>query len=163
MGLHAGIFALVIFVPLFWHFSKPIQAKSNIDVTPIDLSPYVTKAFPAGATKAGGGGGANDHTLTPVNKGKLPKFKWTQFTPPQIKIQNLNPKLAMDPALLGPPDLRVPSPNMSTFGDPLANAYSDSLGHGNGTGIGQAAPEVAALGPGAEGRRARVAARFEQA
>ena len=52
IGLHAGIFALVIFVPLFWHFSTPTQAKSKMDVTPIDISPYVTK-LPAGATKAG--------------------------------------------------------------------------------------------------------------
>jgi protein TonB len=148
IGLHAAIFALVIFVPLFWHFSTPTQAKSKMDVTPIDISPYVTK-LPAGATKAGGGGGANDHTMTPVNKGKLPKFKWTQFTPPQVKIQNMNPKLAMDPALLGPPDLKVSSPNMSTFGDPLASAYSDSLGHGNGTGIGSGTG--GGLGPGEGG------------
>jgi len=125
-----------------------VRAKSNVDVTPIDLSPYVAK-LPAGADKAGGGGGANDHTLTPVNKGKLPKFKWTQFTPPQVKIQNLNPKLAMDPSLLGPPDLKVPNPNLSTFGDPLASAYSDSLGHGNGTGIGSGTG--GGLGPGEGG------------
>jgi len=148
MAIHAGVFALVIFVPLFWHFSQPTEAKSKIDVMPIDLSPYVAK-LPAGADKAGGGGGANDHTLTPVNKGKLPKFKWTQFTPPQVKIQNLNPKLAMDPSLLGPPDLKVPNPNLSTFGDPLASAYSDSLGHGNGTGIGSGTG--GGLGPGEGG------------
>ncbi len=148
MAIHAGVFALVIFVPLFWHFSQPTEAKSKIDVMPIDLSPYVAK-LPAGADKAGGGGGANDHTLTPVNKGKLPKFKWTQFTPPQVKIQNLNPKLAMDPSLLGPPDLKVPNPNLSTFGDPLASAYSESLGHGNGTGIGSGTG--GGLGPGEGG------------
>jgi len=84
-----------------------------------------------------------------VNKGKLPKFKWTQFTPPQIKIENEHPKLAMDPSLLGPPDLKVPSPNMSTFGDPLASALSDSLGHGNGTGIGSGTG--GGLGPGEGG------------
>ena len=148
MGLHAGVFALVILLPLIWPVPHTTEAKSNLNVTPIDISPYVTK-LPAGATKAGGGGGANDHTMTPVNKGKLPKFKWTQFTPPQVKIQNLNPKLAMDPSLLGPPDLRVASPNMSTFGDPLASAYSDSLGHGNGTGIGSGTG--GGLGPGEGG------------
>jgi periplasmic protein TonB len=84
-----------------------------------------------------------------VNKGKLPKFKMTQFTPPQVKIQNLNPKLAMDPSLLGPPELRVPSPNFPTFGDPLASANSDSLGHGNGTGIGSGTG--GGLGPGEGG------------
>jgi TonB family protein len=149
IGLHASVFALVLLVPLFWHFSQPTQANSKtLDVMPLDISPYVAK-LPAGANKAGGGGGANDHTLTPVNKGKLPKFKWTQFTPPQVKIQNLNPKLAMDPSLLGPPDLKVPSPNMSTFGDPLASAISDSLGHGNGTGIGSGTG--GGLGPGEGG------------
>jgi protein TonB len=148
IGIHAGVFALVIFVPLFWHFSPDTQAKTKVDVITVDISPYVSK-LPAGAQKAGGGGGANDHTLTPVNKGKLPKFKWTQFTPPQVKIQNPNPKLAMDPALLGPPDLKVMSPNMATFGDPLANAYSDSLGHGNGTGIGSGTG--GGLGPGEGG------------
>jgi periplasmic protein TonB len=148
IAVHGCLFALVFIVPLFWHFSTPTQAKNKLDVTPIDISPYISK-LPAGAQKAGGGGGANDHTLTPVNKGKLPKFKWTQFTPPQIKIENEHPKLAMDPSLLGPPDLKVPSPNIGTFGDPLASALSDSLGHGNGTGIGSGTG--GGLGPGEGG------------
>jgi protein TonB len=148
IGLHAVVIALVV-VPLIWHLERPADAKNKtMDTTLLDISPYVSK-LPAGAQKAGGGGGANDHTLTPVNKGKLPKFKWTQFTPPQIKIENQNPKLAMDPSLLGPPDLKVPSPNMSTFGDPLASALSDSLGHGNGTGIGSGTG--GGLGPGEGG------------
>jgi periplasmic protein TonB len=148
IGLHVVIIALIA-LPLIWKMEHPVDAKTKtLDVTPLDISPYVSK-LPAGAQKAGGGGGANDHTLTPVNKGKLPKFKWTQFTPPQIKIENQNPKLAMDPSLLGPPDLKVPSPNMSTFGDPLASALSDSLGHGNGTGIGSGTG--GGLGPGEGG------------
>jgi periplasmic protein TonB len=148
IGLHAVI-AVLIALPLLLHLERPADAKNKtVDVTPLDISPYVSK-LPAGAQRAGGGGGANDHTTAPVNKGKLPKFKWTQFTPPQIKIENQNPKLAMDPALLGPPDLKVPSPNMSTFGDPLASALSDSLGHGNGTGIGSGTG--GGLGPGEGG------------
>jgi periplasmic protein TonB len=148
IGLHVVVIALIA-LPLIWKMEHPVDAKTKgVDVTAIDLSPYVAK-LPAGAQKAGGGGGANDHTLPPVNKGKLPKFKWTQFTPPQIKIENPAPKLAMDPSLLGPPDLKVPSPNMSTFGDPLASALSDSLGHGNGTGIGSGTG--GGLGPGEGG------------
>jgi periplasmic protein TonB len=146
-GVHGAIFALVILVPLFWHFSSSTQAKTKTgtDVTAIDLSPYTPK-LPAGAKKAGGGGGANDHSLAPVNKGKLPKFSYTQFTPPQVHPVNPNPKLAMDPTLLGPPDLKVPSLNAPTFGDPLANASSESLGHGSGTGIGSG--NGGGLGPG---------------
>lgn len=143
---HGSLFALVIVLPLFWHFSASTQAKNkSVDLGPIDISPYVTK-LPAGAKKSGGGGGANDHTLTPVNKGKLPKFQYTQFTPPQVHPVNPNPKLAMDPSLLGPPDLKVPNLNASTFGDPLASASSDSLGHGSGTGIGSG--NGGGLGPG---------------
>jgi periplasmic protein TonB len=146
---HIAFFSLVIFIPIFWHFSSPTEAKSKsgLDVTALDLSPYVSK-LPAGAKKAGGGGGANDHTLAPVNKGKVPKFSFTQFTPPQVKIQNPDPKLAMDPTLLGPPDLKIVS-NLSTFGDPLANGNSESLGHGNGTGIGSGSG--GGLGPGSGG------------
>jgi protein TonB len=125
------------------------EAKNKqVNVTPLDISPYMAK-LPSGADKAGGGGGGNNHTLTPTSKGKLPKFTMTQFTPPQAKIQNLNPKLAMDPSLLGPPDLKIPSPNMSNFGDPLASSVTDSLGNGNGTGIGSGSG--GGLGPGEGG------------
>jgi periplasmic protein TonB len=145
-ALHGSFFALLIFLPLLWHFSNSAQAKTkSTDLGPLDISPYIAK-LPAGAKKSGGGGGANDHTLAPVNKGKLPKFSYTQFTPPQVHPVNPNPKLAMDPTLLGPPDLKVPSLNAMTFGDPLANGNSDSLGHGSGTGIGSG--NGGGLGPG---------------
>jgi protein TonB len=142
-GVH-GLVLFLLAIPLIWHFSTPIQAKNNVDVTPIDISPYMAK-LPAGDQKAGGGGGANDHTLAPVNKGKVPKFKMTQFTPPQVHPLP-DPKLPMDPSLLGPPDLKVNNPNLPTWGDPLANGVSDSLGHGNGTGIGSG--NGGGLGPG---------------
>ena len=145
VGLHVGVITLLL-LPLFWRMSKPVQAK--VDVTPLDISPYIAK-LPAGTKPAGGGGGANDHTTTPPTKGKLPKFKWTQYTPPQVTIQNQKPKLPMDPSLLGPPDLKITSANMPNFGDPLASALSDSLGHGNGTGIGSGTG--GGLGPGEGG------------
>jgi periplasmic protein TonB len=146
IGLHAGLILLLV-VPFFAHFPPPTEAKNKVDVTPLDISPYMAK-LPAGAKQAGGGGGANDHTTTPVNKGKLPKFKMTQFTPPMVHPLQ-NPKMPMDPSLLGPPDLRVANPNLPTFGDPMANGVSDSLGHGNGTGIGSGTG--GGLGPGEGG------------
>ena len=147
MGIHAAVITLLV-VPIIWHLAPPTEAKNkNVDVTQIDLSPYITR-LPAGAQKAGGGGGSNDRSLTPATKGK-PKFTWTQFTPPQAKIQNLNPKLAMDPSLLGPPDLKLNSPNLPNIGDPLASAITDSLGRGNGTGVGSGTG--GGLGPGEGG------------
>ena len=148
-ALHLAFFGLLIVIPFILRGVPTTQAvNKNVDVTPIDLSPYVSK-LPAGAKKAGGGGGANDHTTAPVNKGKLPKFQWTQYTPPQVKIQNPAPKLPMDPSLLGPPDLKVSSLNVLNWGDPLASGISDSLGHGSGTGIGSGSG--GGLGPGEGG------------
>ena len=147
--LHIAAIGLLV-IPIFTNvLPASTEAKNKqVNVTPLDISPYIAK-LPAGNDKAGGGGGANNHTLTPTSKGKLPKFQYTQFTPPQAKIQNLNPKLAMDPSLLGPPDLKVPSPNMANFGDPLAKSATDSLGNGNGTGIGSGSG--GGLGPGEGG------------
>ena len=149
VGLHVAVIALLV-IPIFTNvLPASTEAKNKlVGVVPLDISPYMAK-LPSGANKAGGGGGGNNHTLTPTSKGKLPKFQWTQFTPPQAKIQNLNPKLAMDPSLLGPPDLKVPSPNMANFGDPLAKSVTDSLGNGNGTGIGSGSG--GGLGPGEGG------------
>jgi protein TonB len=148
IGLHIAAIGLLV-VPIFTNvLPASTEAKNKVGVTSIDISPYMAK-LPSGADKAGGGGGANNHTLTPTSKGKLPKFTMTQFTPPQAKILNPNPKLAMDPSLLGPPDLKIQSPNMSNFGDPLANSVTDSLGNGNGTGIGSGSG--GGLGPGEGG------------
>jgi len=148
IGLHVALIAAIL-IPLIFHMGRSsTQAKSKTDVGMIDISPYLAK-LPAGTKPAGGGGGANDHTTAPVNRGKLPKFAWTQFTPPQVKIQNPDPKLPMDPTLLGPPDLKVANIQAPTFGDPLANGVSESLGHGNGTGIGSGTG--GGLGPGEGG------------
>jgi len=149
IGLHIAVIGVLV-IPIFTNvLPASTEAKDKqVNVTPLDISPYMAK-LPAGNDKAGGGGGANNHTLTPTSKGKLPKFTMTQFTPPQAKIENLNPKLAMDPSLLGPPDLKVPSPNMTNFGDPLAKSVTDSLGNGNGTGIGSGSG--GGLGPGEGG------------
>jgi protein TonB len=148
IGLHIAVIALLV-VPIFTHVFPTIEAKNKqVDVMPLDISPYVAK-LPAGAQKAGGGGGGNNHTLTPASKGKLPRFAMTQFTPPQAKIQNLDPKLPMEPTLLGPPDLKVISPNMTNYGDPLGKIITDSLGNGDGTGIGSGSG--GGLGPGEGG------------
>src|SRR5437879_7232070 len=150
VGLHIAATALLIIPFITNVLPASTEAKNKqVNVTPLDISPYMAK-LPAGNDKAGGGGGANNHTLTPTSKGKLPKFTMTQFAAPQAKILNLNPKLAMDPTLLGPPDLKIPSPNVANFGDPLGKSVSDSLGNGSGSGIGSGS--AGGLGPGEGGR-----------
>ena len=134
-GVHGVIVALLV-VPIAWYnLQPPVQAKNKVDTGIIDISPYVSK-LPAGANKAGGGGGGGDRSPLPPTKGKAPRFAMTQFTPPSATIKNPDPKLAMDPTLLGPPELKVANPALSNFGDPLAASVNMSNGPGGGGGIG---------------------------
>ena len=146
LAVHACIIALLIVPFLTNMLPSTTQAKNKLDVTPLDISPYVAK-LPAGNNKAGGGGGANDHTNTPVNKGRPPRFTMTQYAAPTLH-PNPQPKLPMEATLLGPPDLKVSSV-LTNLGDPMAAGPGDSLGHGNGTGIGSGTG--AGLGPGEGG------------
>ena len=135
-AVHAGVVALLV-TPFIISMTTPTKAvnKTQIDVTPLDISPYVSK-LPAGANKAGGGGGGGDRSPEPPTKGRAPRFSMTQFTPPTAVIKNPDPKLPMEPTLLGPPELKVANPNLSNFGDPLAAAVTMSNGPGGGGGIG---------------------------
>ncbi len=154
LASHALLIA-VLLVPIIQHVSPPTtEAKTKVDI--IDISPYVAK-LPAGKDKAGGGGGGGDRSPLPPTKGRAPRFDWTQYTPPSATIKNPNPKLAMDPTLLGPPDLKVPNPNLSNYGDPLAKIVNYSGGPGGGGGIGTGvgggigSGEGGGLGPGSGG------------
>lgn len=144
--VHATIVVLLV-VPFAWK-AKQVQAVNKPQITPIDISPYMSK-LPAGNDKAGGGGGGGDHSIQPATKGKAPKFAMTQFTPPTAVIKNPNPKLPMDPSLLGPPDLKVANNNLSNFGDPLASTVNMSNGTGGGGGIGSG--EGGGIGSGSGG------------
>jgi protein TonB len=156
IGLHGALIALLL-VPIFTNvLPATTQANMKVDVVQLDLSPYVSK-LPAGANKAGGGGGGGDRTPLPPTKGRAPRFAWTQFTPPSATIKNQNPKLPMDPTLLGPPDLKVANPALTNYGDPLAAVVNLSNGPGGGGGIGTGegggigSGSGAGLGPGSGG------------
>ena len=134
-AVHAGVVALL--VTPFIIFTTPTKAvnKNQVNVTSLDISPY-TANLPAGADKAGGGGGGGDRSPLPPTKGRAPRFSMTQFTPPTAVIKNHDPKLPMEPTLLGPPELKVANPALSNFGDPLAATVNFSNGPGSGGGIG---------------------------
>jgi TonB family protein len=113
-----------------------VQQKVKETVTlimPTDLTP---PPMPVKKDVMQGGGGGGDRSPLPASKGRLPKFAPQQFTPPQQVIANLNPKLSMDPSLIGPPDLKLPNVDMAQYGDPLAKIGPPSNGPGSGGGIG---------------------------
>jgi periplasmic protein TonB len=135
LAFHVVVIVLIV-LPFLPGFISPAttQAKS-MTVTPLDItSPYLPK-LPPGAKKAGGGGGGGSHELLPASRGKLPKFSLTQITPPKVKPPD-NPKFAVTPTVLGIPEMKLASPNMSNWGDPMSKVTNDSSGPGSGNGIG---------------------------
>lgn len=153
MVVHGLVIALLM-VPVVSRVAARSPDKPVYGVT--ELSPYVP-LLPAGASKAGGGGGGGDRSELPPTKGRAPKFTRTQFTPPMATIRNLHPKLAMDPSLLGDPDMKITNPALTNYGDPLAASVNYSGGPGGGGGIGTGccggigSGEGGGLGPGSGG------------
>ncbi len=70
------------------------------DYMPISQKPHDT---------VGGGGGGGDHDKTVAPKGRLPKFSMQQITPPAMVIRNDNPKLAVEPTVVVPPQVKMAS------------------------------------------------------
>jgi TonB family protein len=153
--VHAlGIAAL--FLPFLIHNAvRPAKAQTPVVV---DISPYLDN-LAASAKKAGGGGGGGDRSPTPASKGPVPKFAKQQLAPPMAKIPNLTPQMPVQPALLGPPELKLPqmAANKMPWGDPqgvtgpLSNGpgFQGGIGSGDGGGIGSG--HGGGLGPGEGG------------
>jgi periplasmic protein TonB len=154
LGVHIGV-TLLIFSPFLYTVVTKATANpvNNTLVTPIDISPYTAK-LPAGKDKAGGGGGGGERNPIPATKGRAPKFTMNQIAPPMV-----HPKVdsKFEATLLGPPDLKIPSPNMDNYGDPLAKLMTASGGPGGGSGIGTGSGtgigsgDGGGLGPGSGG------------
>ncbi len=115
-------------------------------VTKVEAKPQVTELIDPGdyalkpaKTQAGGGGGGGDRDVLKASQGKLPKFSMKpQITPPAAVIRNLNPKLAVEPTVMVPPDIKVTAMNnMPNLGDPKSTAVIPSNGTGGGSGIGE--------------------------
>jgi TonB family protein len=132
VGLHA-LLAVIVLVPIARHIAQATLATPTT-VSYVDISPYIEK-LPAGKDKAGGGGGGGQRSPVPASRGRLPRWSMTQIAPPMV-VTPPNPKLAAEATLLGPPELKVPSPNDPNFGDPLAAMLTSSGGPGGGSGIG---------------------------
>jgi protein TonB len=131
-----------------------VEAKPQIETKLLDPGDYMMK--PA-KTQAGGGGGGGDRDVLQASKGRLPKFAMQQITPPAAVIRNMNPKLAVEPTVIVPPDIKVAQLNMPNLGDPKSSAIIPSNGTGSGAGIGSGegggvgSGHGAGVGPGSGG------------
>lgn len=140
--VHVVAVTLILLPYLLIYKWQPVKAANKPSVTDISYIPLLPDA--KGKT-SGGGGGGGDRSPTPASKGALPRFAKTQLAPPMAVIPNQHPQLAVAPALLGPPELKLPqmSANMP-WGDPngvigpASNGpgFGGGIGSGEGTGVG---------------------------
>lgn len=137
LGIHVGVFALLIFGVTNPGVQKAVRQKFVL-VAP-SLRAYVPKAN----TLAGGGGGGAREAL-PVSAGQVPRPALKQFVPPQITDHT--PLLAMNPSIVAPPDAPLPPSSLNNWGDPLAKLMNAANGNGSGGGMGNGGG--GGLGPG---------------
>src|SRR5208282_1446421 len=109
------------------------KPKATVElITPDDLP-----VLPTSKTRSGGGGGGGDRDKLQASQGRLPKQSMQQITPPAAVVRNLDPKLAVEPTIVVPPDIKLPQPNVLDLGNPLSHLPSvPSNGTGSGGGIG---------------------------
>lgn len=133
--ISVAVHALLLILIIAPFARKLIEPTLTASMNYTDISPYLAN-LPAGKEIAGGGGGGGEHQPEPPTKGKIPRWSMTRITPPLLAPKNLTPKLAAEPTLLGPPELKIPSPDLVNFGDPLSGLLSASAGPGGGGGMG---------------------------
>jgi periplasmic protein TonB len=142
--VHAAAIALVL-ASSVWVARHPQQVKQQVIslISPGDYS------LPPAKSRAGGGGGGGDRDRLQASKGTPPQFAREQITPPAIVVRNENPKLAAEPTVVGPPDLKLPQTAM--LGDPLSRVLappSNGTGSGGGIGSGEGGGVGSGVGPG---------------
>ncbi|HTB97425.1 MAG TPA: energy transducer TonB [Terracidiphilus sp.] len=138
--INGALLALVLSMGLRTMVPRtPLQLQHH---TPIAIQDLPLFAIPS---TGGSGGGANEAT-DPI-QGHLPKIERIPLTPPQVPVLE-NPKLAIDPAIAAPQDIKLPdNPNMPTIGvyrSPNVTMLSNGPGSHAGIGTG----DRDGLGPG---------------
>lgn len=133
-GVHVLIAAVVVAGTLIGrHVVKAAAPTASVTVL---VDPNDIPALKPSKTQVGGGGGGGDKDVLQATKGKLPKFSMQQITPPVVVLRNPNPKLAVEPTIVIPPQVQIASNNMPNLGDPMSHAMLPSNGTGSGGGIG---------------------------
>lgn len=130
-----GLLAIALVVTVYIG-NRVVSAAPAQKVTVTLVDPGDLPALKPSKTQVGGGGGGGDRDVLQATRGKLPKFSMQQITPPVVVIRNPNPKLAVEPTVVIPPQVQLAANNMPNLGDPMAHAILPSNGTGSGGGIG---------------------------
>ncbi len=129
-----------------WFVEHRQKIKQQVVGLVTDVSPYI---LPSSKTQAGGGGGGGDRDKMAASKGSPPKFAREQIAPPVVVVRNENPRLPVDPTVVGPPQIQLPQ--LGTPGDLLSGLLgppSSGTGSGGGIGSGSGGGVGSGYGPG---------------
>jgi len=99
-------------------------------------------------TESAGGGGGGDRDKFQAPKGKIPKQSMEQITPPAIVVRNQHPKLAVEPTVVVPPQVKL-AYNAPNLGVPTAPVPSGPPSNGTGSGSGIGSGSGGGIGVGA--------------
>jgi len=131
--IHAVVIILLV-IPFGKQVVGMVQPE-QMTITELELSPF--KAYlPPNEKEAGGGGGGGDRSKEEASKGNLPKLSMEQLAPPTVVLKKQAPKLPVEPTVVVPPQVELPTINIAGLGDPLTNMTIPSSGTGFGGGIG---------------------------
>ena len=151
---HAAIIGLVVWAGMQAR-SHIVAAKKEV-ITPLTFRPFIPVTVPAPAPMGGGGGGGA-HQFVEASKGHLPQIAKTQTLAPQL-LRIDHPKLAVEPTVQMPQQVRIADNNMPNMGVPQSTQVAvASQGMGGGSGFGQGlgggigAGHGAGIGPGSGG------------
>jgi len=137
VAVHVVLLGLILGSAIYGH-QVVQQVQQHETVILIAPSPD-TYTLPVAKKIVSGGGGGGDHDRLPATKGRLPKLAMQQITPPAIVLHNERPKLAVEPTVVVPPQVRLAENHMPNLGNPTAAplpAAPPSNGTGSGGGIG---------------------------
>lgn len=140
-------------VLLLLRTSEVLVVKPSI--VPIDVRmPVLIPRAPVAAQAMGGGGGGED--ARPASRGRLPRIADLVFTPPTTRTVEIEPALAVEPAVLAKPVVDI---SAMQLGDPFGvpGPPSDGpgrrggIGSGPDGGVGDRSGPRAGKGPGMDG------------
>jgi len=151
----AHIIGLTALLVGTYYLGKKVVEKPKDTVmvyTPTEIPPTMK---PSRKEVAGGGGGG-DRDKFQAPKGRIPKQSLEQITPPAIVVRNEHPKLAVQPTVVVPPEVKLQA-NTLNLGNPTApmpsGPPSNGTGSGGGIGSGSGGGIGVGTGPGVgEGR-----------
>ena len=133
----AHIIVLSLILVGTYYLGKKVVEKPRADV--ILVAPVMdTPVMKPSRQEVAGGGGGGDRDKFQAPKGRIPKQSLEQITPPAIIVRSPHPKLAVEPTVVVPPEVKLQASNTLNLGNPTAPMPSGppSNGTGSGSGIG---------------------------